>query len=379
MSRGGHNQPRVVVASHYDVAPRRIYNGLCWETARVLAQMSGGTPLSLQGEEASYWDRVTHRSARFARMAPPTHANPVDMPECDLLFYVAMLPRHLSHLQALRQWRKRAKKAAVFLFETWSSQVEANRPYYRLLDQFDHVFLFNAPSVPAVQRATSAPCSYLPAATDCLTSSPASRDAPRPIDIYGMGRNAASVHEQLVQMAMSGELFYHWDAGGRVDDGYQTARFRTHDLLRRSRFFLSFDFDIGSKAKEAAGEQAIPARVFEGAACGAAMLGTAPRSPEFRELFDWPDAVFELPRPSLDVRSLYAELSKQPDRVREAGTRAAVESLRRHDWAYRWRVILDRLGLPEPTGLRRRLDDLEQRAELLERAPAEQLVPARAS
>lgn len=359
-------QLRVGIASHYDVHPM-VYNGLCWEAVQVLAEVSSGHILAPRASAPSAWDKTLSKGVRWLGFPPPTYIAPIEMPECDLLFYVAMLPKHLPHLQAIRQWRERSKKVAVFLFETWSSQAEANRPYYKLLDEVDHVFLFNAPSVAAVQRVTAAPCSFLPAATDCLAAAPAPTSGERPIDVYGMGRNFAPVHAQLLEMAQRGELFYQWDAGAaQLLDGYRVARFRTQDLFRRSRLFLAFGFDQGSKTREAAGEQAIPARVFEGTAGGAVMLGTAPRSPEFRELFDWPDAIFEIPADEYDVGTVYAGLD--PERVEQAGRRAAVESLRRHDWAHRWRSILAQLGLPEDAALHERLDRLERRAQAVEAA-----------
>jgi hypothetical protein len=286
----------------------------------------------------------------------------------DLFFYICMQPQNLLYLQAMEGWRERSGKAAVFLFETWSAQAKRYSPYLRLLDQFDHVFLFNASSVKEVQRYTKAPCSYLPAGVDCLLATPYPNPVPRPIDVFSMGRTSEAVHRQLMTMAEQRKLFYLWDHSPQpAISGFPASRLRTYNIIRHSRLFLSFNFQIGTaKMKESGGEDAIPARVFEAAAAGAVMLGTAPRVPEFDALFPWPGAHIEIPMDPLNMEDLYGELQREPERIRRAGILNAAQSLRRHDWVYRWEEILRVLDLPIPPGVTERKAKLSALADAAE-------------
>jgi hypothetical protein len=169
-------------------------------------------------------------------------------------------------------------------------------------------------------------------------------------------------------MAEQRKLFYVWDhSNAPATAGYPAARFRTYNFIRHSRLFLSFNFGTGAqKKKESGGEDAIPARVFEAAAGGAVMIGSAPRVPEFDALFPWPDAHIELPLHPVDMATFYGELQRQPERLRRAGNLNAVQSLRRHDWAYRWEEILRMLDLPIPPGVAERKAKLSALADQAE-------------
>lgn len=335
----------------------KLYNGLCFEACDAIASLGGATVVAPEAApRGPLWEAASlGKRALTGTRLPRAPRQPIPGP-FDLFFYVCMRPQNLLFLNSMDGWRERSGKAAAFLFETWSSQAEHSRHYLRLLDDFDHVFLFNAGSVKEVQRHTSAPCSYLPAAVDCLRATPFPHAAPRPIDVFGMGRTSEAVHGQLVEMAQARDLLYVWDHSPQpATGGFPLARFRTYNFIRHSRLFLSFNFKTGAvKIKESGGEDAVPARAFEAAAGGAVMLGTAPRVPEFDALFDWPDAHIELPMEPADVASVYAELARQPERVRRAGTLSAAQSLRRHDWVHRWEIILQTLDLPVPAAVAER-------------------------
>ena len=91
-------------------------------------------------------------------------------------------------------------------------------------------------------------------------------------------------------------------------------------------------------------------RQFGLAAAGAVLLGSAPPVPEYDELFDWPDALIEVPADPNDLGAFIADLERQTERLRIAGLTNAVESLRRHDWVYRWEEMMRVLDLPVPPG-----------------------------
>jgi hypothetical protein len=362
---------RTTIASNYN-GQKMLYNALPFEFTNIIARLERGqllapervarpVPLDLT---AAAWSKVSHSLG----LGRSTQLKPVAVEEdCDLFFYVCMNASHLADLKAIRGWRKRSRKAAAFLFETWSSHVHYNRAELRLLDEFDHVFLFNKASIPNVQKYTSAPCSFLPAGTDALLATPFSSNPLRSIDVYSMGRRSEPAHGQLLEMAQHGEIFYVFDVGSglQVKDFWQ-ARFLTLNYIKRSRYFIAYDLKVGPKASESAGEEALPARLFEGAAGGAVMLGTKPKCPEFDELFDWPDALIEISATPDDMRRILADLDRDPERLAVASFRNAYESLRRHDWSYRWQDILEKLGFEPTDGVRSRIAKLNALADSAE-------------
>ena len=359
---------RVCIASHYNLGAA-LYNRLIFEACGAIATMADVKILA-PGEAPQGPTMRGLSLAKHAVTGTPfsSYETVTVSEEFDLFLFVGMRPQDLICLDSIRGWRERSRKAAAFLFETWSALVDEKRGYYRRLDPFDQVFLFNAGSVPRVQRATAAACSHLPAAVDCLAATPYPNPSPRPIDVFAMGRTDRTVHAQLVELTRRGELLYMWDLPpGAVVAGYEEARFRTYHLIRRSRLFTSFNFKIAAeKGRESRGEDTVPSRVFEGAAAGAVLIGTAPTVPEYAGLFDWEDALIEMPMDPVDVPAFYAELQAQPKRLRRAGALNAARSLRRHDWAYRWEEMLRRLDLPVPPAVGERKAALAALADIAE-------------
>ncbi|WP_048708632.1 glycosyltransferase [Microvirga massiliensis] len=380
---------RTIVASNYN-GQKALYNALPFEFSNVIARMEGTRVLAPERRQrpvpfdlaATTWSKARHRLG----LGRSTQLVPITVEEdCDLFFYVCMNASHLADLKAIRGWRERSRKAAAFVFETWSSHLPSNRAELHLLNEFDHVFLFNKASVTNVQAYTTTPCRFLPAGTDTLLATPFPNNLSRLIDVYSMGRRSDPTHRQLLEMAAHKEIFYIFDVGTGLEvyDFWQ-ARFVTLNYIKRSRYFIAYDLKVGPKALESSGEEAVPARFFEGAAGGAVMLGTKPKCPEFDDLFDWPDALIEIPVEPSDMRRILAELNRDPDRLAVASFRNAYESLRRHDWSYRWRDILQILGFEASEGVKARIAELNSLADSAERshsrlvcADARETFPAR--
>jgi hypothetical protein len=93
------------------------------------------------------------------------------------------------------------------------------------------------------------------------------------------------------------------------------------------------------------------------------MIGQPPDCHPFREMFDWPDAVVNVKPDGSDVMEVLSDLARQPDRIREIGRRNALGGLQRHDWAYRWRRILEIGGLRPAAGMEDRENALRKLAE----------------
>ncbi len=268
----------------------------------------------------------------------------------DVFLFVAWSPQSFVELSRIRNWRSRCKCAVAYIFELWSTTLEHDRPYLRLLDQFDYVFLLHRATVPRLSAYTSARCFFLPTGVDCLTAMPYPSPPERVIDVYSFGNRAMQPHRQLVALSESGKLFYLYDSLSSADSlvrDWREHRLLLANIIKRTRYFIAFSpADVASaKTQKIAGEHVLPSRLFEGAAGGAIMLGSAPRCPEFREYFDWPDAVIEISPTEGDIGAVIEELDAQPQRIARARLTNVTRSLLRHDWAYRWEHILSVAGL----------------------------------
>lgn len=281
----------------------------------------------------------------------------------DLFFAVFHFPTHLAYLDRIKGWRQRCRKAVCFIVEMWSRQIPEYRRYLRLLEQFDHVFVFNARTVDEVASLSGRPCSFLPTATDVLRFTPMPDPPRRDIDVLSIGRGSATAHRQLLELAERRERTYVYDTVNHAVPDYRAHRLLTATLMQRSRFFLAYRInDDRGRFGTTGGEEALPTRYFEGAAGGAVMLGSHTDVPEWRECFGWDDAVIPLPWENGDVGRLLTELDAQPERVERVRRHNIVESLRRHDWVHRWGQVLDKAGLPHTPAMHERVARLESLA-----------------
>lgn len=271
----------------------------------------------------------------------------------DLFFFVAWSPQSLVELSRIHDWRGRSKVAVAYLFELWSSTLEQDREYLKLLDQFDHVFLLHSACIPRLAQYTRTPCSFLATGVDGLITTPFVSPVERVVDVYSYGNRAAKVHQHLLRLAEERDFFYLYDTlastDSRVKDWYEH-RLLLANIIRRTRYFMAFSPATlaNSKSGTVAGEQVLPARLFEGAAGGAVILGSAPQCAEFSEHFDWPDAVIEVSPDSGSIVDAINELDANPRRTELLRRTNAVRCLEMHDWVYRWEHILSKIGM-EPT------------------------------
>src|SRR5208337_5687920 len=98
----------------------------------------------------------------------------------------------------------------------------------------------------------------------------------------------------------------------------------------------------------------------EGAAAGTVMIGEAPRTEEFKQQFDWPDAVIHMPFDSPDIGRILADLNGDPERLGEVRRNNVREAAQRHDWLHRILVVFDTLGLAPTEKMRARAKQLDQ-------------------
>ena len=94
------------------------------------------------------------------------------------------------------------------------------------------------------------------------------------------------------------------------------------------------------------------------------MIGEAPRTEEFKQQFDWPDAVIHVPFDSPDIGRILADLNGDPERLRAVRRNNVREAAQRHDCLHRIHVVFDILGLPPTEKMQARAKQLEQIASL---------------
>jgi hypothetical protein len=92
------------------------------------------------------------------------------------------------------------------------------------------------------------------------------------------------------------------------------------------------------------------------------LIGHAPESEAFRELFPWQDAVISLKADGSDIMKVLSSI--EPERISAISRRNAAESLLRHDWVYRWKEILRVAGIEPSPRMELREQRLRDFAEL---------------
>jgi Glycosyl transferases group 1 len=281
----------------------------------------------------------------------PVAAPAVVTQDYEMFFFVAWSPQSLVELTRIKGWRSRCKLAVAYLFEQWESTLERDRAYLKLLDQFDHVFLLHSKCIPALASYTKAPCSALPVAVDCLLATPYPSPPERVIDVYSIGNRSMEVHRRLLERMQRRDFFYVYDSLASTDShvrDWSEHRLLLTSMIKRSRYFIGFSPAslAGPKSAKISGEEVLPGRLFEGAAGGAVILGSAPRCPEFEKYFDWPDAVIEISPNGTDAVAVLEELDKNPEWTQRVRRDNATACLLKHDWAHRWEHILAAVGLP---------------------------------
>jgi hypothetical protein len=312
--------------------------------------------------------RLASGSPRLARQLVPYPRNKVILErDFELFFPIFTLGYELYSLAMIPNWRQRCRKAACFITEV---RLDSLPEYlFELLSAFDHVFVGSRQSVKEVARLTGRPCTYLPLAVDVPRFTPVSVDQPRPIDVCNIGRRSPVTHQALLDDAEQRQSFYYYDtvvASGtdrkhrtfRVDSPHEHRRMLA-TLLKHSRYFIANRSYVNIPEFTATGDE-ISARFYEGAAAGTVMIGEAPRTEEFKQQFDWSDAVIHVPFDSPDIGHILADLNGDPERLRAIRRNNVREAARRHDWLHRISVVFDALGLAPTCKMQARAQRLEQ-------------------
>jgi hypothetical protein len=371
MATPGSPNPReatIVEGSGGDVlllSMRRLDNlvaySLQYELEDVLVDVAGADRVEASDMAALEFSRRAYRLARMAtgsrtlaRALAPPPATVRLRRDYELFFPVFNNVWEAYALATLPDWRAHCHRAACFVSEI---RLDHSLPGYllELLMEFDHLFVGVDGPVAEFARALGRPVSYLPLAADVLRFAPNAGPAPRPIYICNIGRRSPVTHGALLELARSKRIFYYYDTVAASGADLKQRTFRVDsasehrsllaNILQRSRYFIA-NRSFANQPEVTGGRDLIASRYYEGAAAGTVMLGEPPRTEEFTQQFDWPDAVIRLPFDSPDVGRLLTELDRDPNRVERICRENVRNAALRHDWGYRIRTVFETLGLP---------------------------------
>ena len=271
----------------------------------------------------------------------------------------------LMYLNAIEGWKDRCKVSICWVDEIWASNIPTRRELTRGLRNFDHVFISCQSMVGPLSDFLDKQCHFLPAGTDTLRFTPLPNPPARAIDVYGIGRRWENIHRALLGAASNNGLFYVHDTFHDVARmhpiDYRQHRQLFANMTKRSKYFVVSPAKMNAP-EETGGQVELGHRYFEGAAAGAVMIGEAPNTELFRELFRWPDAVTQIRPDGSDTLSVLAELNANPDRLATISQRSAVESLLRHDWIHRWKKVFELAGIEASPGMKARAERLKDLA-----------------
>ena len=367
-------QGNVLLLSQRRIADLAAYC-LAYEFEDTFAAVTDAQQIDATDLPALEFSRRAYKLARLAtgsprlahRFAPYPGSKVVLERDFELFFPVFNHAYELYSLATIRNWRQRCRKAACFINEVWSNML----PDYllELLSAFDHVFIGARHSVKDVARITGRPCAYLPLAVDVPRFAPASRDQQRPIEVCNIGRRSPVTHQALLDDAERRQSFYYYDtvaASGanlksrtfHVDSPHEHRRMLA-TLLKHSSYYIANRGHV-NEPEFTAGRDEISARFYEGAAAGTVMIGEAPRAGEFKQQFDWPDAVIHVPFDSPDIGRILVDLNGDPERLRAVRRNNVREAAKRHDWLHRIQVVFDTLGLAPTEKMQARAKRLEE-------------------
>jgi hypothetical protein len=263
----------------------------------------------------------------------------------DLFFAICQIPSDLLNVNSVTNWKQNCKTSICMLGELWEKEIPSYRSCLKILSQFDYVLLNFKQCIELVGQITKTHCSYIPFGVDALLFCPFPNPPERVIDVLSIGRRSESLHQSLLSMVKECQLFYVYDTfmDLRTFD-LEQHRLLLANLAKRSRYFLvnPGKFDLPN---ESGNQSEIGARYFEGAAAGTILIGEEPRVEIFKAIFEWPDAVIQLPRSSDRIEAFIHDLDMQLHRQEVVRRNNVAHSLLNHDWVYRWETVLDLAGL----------------------------------
>jgi hypothetical protein len=361
-------KPRVLIFSLRNIFGKALNRCPHYEFEDIICEIDSAELLAPTVDPSS---RRASFATRLAYHAPvalnPGIPKPTASGKYDLLFTICGFPQDLIMFNAVSNLKDVCRTSVCLLDELWAKDIHKHRHFLPILAKFDVVLQYHSQTVKPLSELIGRRCVYLPPGVDAALFCPYPDPPRRVVDVYSMGRRSNVTHQKLLSMARESGLFYlHDTISGSQAINSKEHRAHVASVAKRSRYFLvnpgKFD-----EPRETGRQVEFGYRYFEGAASGAVMVGERPNNEVFPKLFDWPDAVIEVPHDSCDIDLVIRDLDRDPERQDGIRRTGVAQALMRHDWAYRWEAILDAAGLEPMPGMLERKDRLRRLAEAASR------------
>lgn len=270
----------------------------------------------------------------------------------DALLFVAISYWQLSRMiSATGGLRGRSGPCYAYVFDSfhrylvdWTRRFPAplqrfaalGRHELRNLRKLERIFVPTAATLDDQAAFLRVPMTYVPIGVDALGFGSATQE--RFIEVNGYGRQPPSISNYLadaLNVRGGAGLFHHTDHM-RISLITDPIRHRRHfwRTLTRSKLALAYApeaYDPGGRFDCSFVGQ----RWYESIAAGCVVVGKRPAAPECATLFDWPDALIDLPEQPEDAWIAVQDLLEQPTRLSRVSRRNYREAVLRHDWRHR--------------------------------------------
>ena len=278
--------------------------------------------------------------------------------DAELLLVVARTPSDLRMLYSLADARKRFRKVAGYVIDSYFIE-----GFESSVISYDHIFTTTQEGAEFVRAKYGVSSSVLRQGFDCLTW--ANIDPARSIDLIGFGRQPASYHREFQRSfhaSHSNILYLHSPIGAKAGPAVWEERPMMLKLLQRSKMSLAFHLLVEPEEARPRAADFVTSRWFESLAAGCVIVGKRPLGEMAAELFDWPNALIELPDAPAEATDVVKALAGDAMFLEETRTRNVIEMCRRHDWRYRIRNIYEHFDLSLPERLKIEIIALERLA-----------------
>ena len=268
--------------------------------------------------------------------------------EYEIYFVILDFPWYTGSINLLKNWRRRCRFAVCYIIETWTTDASRLSNFMPFFNQFDLICVGTFNILPTISEMAECPCMFLAPGIDTLKFYPNLEADDRAIDVCNVGRRSDVTHQALTSLAEQESFFYYHElTSGSVKrlSNHSTHRTMAANLLKNSRYFIT-NHAKANLPGLITSDSEIGYRFFEGAAAGTVMIGDPPKGEHFKRYFAWEDAVIPIRFNEPDIADIIKDLDAQPEYLRQIRTNNVINSLRMHDWVYRWEQVLEKLGLP---------------------------------
>jgi Glycosyl transferases group 1 len=362
-------RPRTLILSLRNIFRNDLFRCALYEFEDIIGEIDPAEILAPEGDPTS---RRNQLARRLAFHVPITLKADLQKPKLnkhyDLFLAMCGGPRDLMMIDAVGYLRDACTTKVCLVEEIWAKQIHEHRYFLDVLKEFDLVATYCSQSVKALSDRIGRRCIFIPPGIDGIRFCPYPANPARAVDVYSIGRRAPATHQAILKMVEKRGIFYLYDSieGNEAVNPINPVEHRSlfANIAKRSKYFI-VNPGLIDRPDVRGSQIEIGSRYFEGAAAGTIMVGEVPNNGEFEHLFDWPGAVVPLPFGSDRIGALIDELEGQPEKQERIRRMNVVQSLARHDWAYRWEKILENVGLRPMPELLQRKERLANLAELV--------------